>query len=501
MINDEERRLAEVSKYLELDFNRSSEFQDIVELAAKLCDKPLAMITFLGEEFNWLKVKYGTDVEVMPRETSFCQYAIAQDNLLIVGDASKDLRFIDNSLVHENPKLRFYAGAPLILKNGLKLGTLCLFDLKSNDLTEMQQNVLSMLSRQVTFLMELEMGKKLLQQQIDVAEARNESLIKIAQLQSHQIRQPLTTIMGLVDLVTYDKELIDDEWLSMFKNATNNFNQTIVSIVAESVANKDLRVIRFNKMVQEIDDYAFLLLDETGNVENWNKGAEKIKGYSSQEVLGRNFSIFYTDEQINEGRPEKLISEAGKTGVARDEGWRVRKDGKRFWGSIVITAIYSQEGKVIGFTKVTRDLTDIEDAKDAKKVSVDMFNLMMQQTDKSKRVGGWELNLKNNELSWTSVTKEIHGVDEEYIPQLSTAINFYKEGKSRVMITNAIEIAVSNGTPWELELELVTAGNEQKWVHTLGKSNYKDGVCTKVYGTLRDITTETMERMGSSLPA
>lgn len=133
MINDEESRLAAVSKYLELDFDRSSEFQDIVELAAKLCDKPLAMISFLGKEFNWLKVRYGADVEVMPRETSFCQFAIEEDDLMIVGDASKDRRFTSNPLVHENPKLRFYAGAPLTLKNGLKLGTLCLFDLKSNE--------------------------------------------------------------------------------------------------------------------------------------------------------------------------------------------------------------------------------------------------------------------------------------------------------------------------------------------------------------------------------
>lgn len=355
-------------------------------------------------------------------------------------------------------------------------------------ITEMQQHVLTILSRQVTFLMELEMGSKLLKQQVEVTAARNESLMKIAQFQSHQIRQPLTTIMGLVDLVKHDKQLIDEQWLAMFVKSTNNFNDTIVGIVAETVANKDLRQIRFNKMVQEIDDYAILLLDGAGNIENWNKGAEKIKGYTSEEILGKNFSIFYSIEDIKTGKPMQLIGKAAKMGVARDDGWRIRKDGTRFWGSVVITAIHSEEGEVIGFTKVTRDLTAIEDAKDAHQVSMDMYNLIEAQTNKWTRVGGWELDKINNKISWTAMTREIHGVDENYIPELTSAINFYKEGESRTMITKAVDNAVSNGIPWDLELELVTASNEPKWIHTVGKSNYKDGICTKVYGTFRDIT-------------
>lgn len=488
MINCEEERLKEVSRFLEFDFNRSSEFQDIVELAAQICEKPVALITLLDEEFNWLKVRFGTDIEVMPRETSFCKYAIQQNNLFIIPDAAKDSRFMGNPLVHSDPNLRFYAGVPLILNNnGLKIGTLCLFDRKPNMLTDIQQKILPILARQVTFLMELEMSRMQLQQQIEETEAKNDSLMKIAQLQSHQIRQPLTTIMGLINLIKDGYQTVDEDWLRMLETATNNFDKTIYKIVAESMASKDLRAIRLHKMVEEIDDYAILLLDDIGTIENWNKGAEKIKGYRSKEIIGKNFSIFYTAEDIKNNRPKILIKKAEEVGVARDEGWRVRKDGTKFWGSIVITAIHNDNGKVIGFTKVTRDLTAIKDAQDAQTVSADKYNQIVEVANKLARVGGWELDLIKNVLSWTDITKDIHGVEDDFIPELKSALNFYKKGHSRTKISEAIKLAIEEGKPWDLELEIVTKKGKNIWIHTIGKSNYRDGICTKIYGTFQDI--------------
>jgi PAS domain S-box-containing protein len=487
MNGEEEKRLREVKRFLELDFSKSSDLQNIVDLAAQLCEKPVALITLLDEKFNWLKVKTGTDIEVMPRETSFCQYGIEQDNLLIIPDATKDQRFTDNPLVHADPHLKFYAGAPLVLNNGLKLGTLCLFDIKSSEMTDVQKKILPILAKQVTFIMELEMSHLKLQEQVKQTEEKNNALMKIAQLQSHQIRQPLTAIMGLINLVKDNYQDINQEWLSMFEIAIGNFDKTIYGIISETIASKDLRSIRFNKMVEEIDDYAILLLDDIGTVENWNKGAEKIKGYKSDEILGRNFSVFYTEEDIKNNRSKELIKEAEKVGVARDEGWRVRKDGTKFWGSIVITAIHNDLGKVIGFTKVTRDLTAIKNAQDAQLFSNDMYKQVLEQTGKLARIGGWEFDLVNNKLSWTSITKEIHGVDEDYIPEIDEAINFYKPGTCRIKISRAVKLAIEEGTRWDLKLKIVNAQGKEICIHTVGASNYRDGICTRVYGTVQDI--------------
>lgn len=222
-------RIETVSQYMQVDFNRS-EFQDIVDLAARLCEKPVALITLLDGESNWLKVRFGTDIEKMPRQTSFCQYSIVQDDLLIIPDATKDARFQYNPLVQSDPCLRFYAGAPLALDNGLKIGTLCLFDQKPNNLTDTQKTALSILARQATFILQVQLSKIKLEEQIRETDAKNAALSKIAQLQSHQIRQPLTTIMGLVNLVRDGHQPLDAEWLSMLATATKNFDKIIVDV-------------------------------------------------------------------------------------------------------------------------------------------------------------------------------------------------------------------------------------------------------------------------------
>ena len=121
---------------------------------------------------------------------------------------------------------------------------------------------------------------------------------------------------------------------------------------------------QYHKMVEEVEDYAILMLDSRGIVRNWNKGAQKIKGYTEEEIVGKHFRIFYTKEDREAGLPEKLVAEAVRKGKAVHEGWRVRKDGTTFWGSIVITALHDKDGNVIGFSKVTRDLTERKVAED-----------------------------------------------------------------------------------------------------------------------------------------
>jgi PAS domain S-box-containing protein len=121
------------------------------------------------------------------------------------------------------------------------------------------------------------------------------------------------------------------------------------------------------RMIAEIQDHAIILLDKEGTIINWNQGAEKIKGYTDKEIVGKNFRIFYLSEDRESRLPEKLISEALKNGRAVHEGWRIRKDGSRFWGSITITALHDEYDQVIGFVKMTRDLTEKKLAEDRMK--------------------------------------------------------------------------------------------------------------------------------------
>lgn len=139
---------------------------------------------------------------------------------------------------------------------------------------------------------------------------------------------------------------------------------------------------RYHRMVTEVEDYVIILIDNEGRIENWNKGAEKIKGYTADEIIGKHFSIFYPEEDRKNDVPKKLLEEATIKGKAVYEGWRLRKDGTRFWGSVVITALHNDDGEVIAFTKVTRDLTDKKESEEklmASSIALQQKNLELER--------------------------------------------------------------------------------------------------------------------------
>ncbi len=115
---------------------------------------------------------------------------------------------------------------------------------------------------------------------------------------------------------------------------------------------------RLRLLINSVQEYAIFMLDPDGRVVSWNTGAERIKGYRADEIIGRHFSCFYPPEVVAQGKPEWELRTAVEQGRVEDEGWRVRKDGGRFWASIVITAVFDKEGRLRGFGKVTRDLTE-----------------------------------------------------------------------------------------------------------------------------------------------
>ena len=115
---------------------------------------------------------------------------------------------------------------------------------------------------------------------------------------------------------------------------------------------------RYEQLVQSVVDYAIYMLDPSGRVVSWNAGAERIKGYRADEVIGRHFSLFFTPQDCLDGRPDYLLNQALEQGVAQDEGWRVRKDGTQFWALAALDVIRDDLGQIIGLAKVTRDITD-----------------------------------------------------------------------------------------------------------------------------------------------
>ncbi|HEY9012681.1 MAG TPA: PAS domain S-box protein, partial [Devosia sp.] len=140
---------------------------------------------------------------------------------------------------------------------------------------------------------------------------------------------------------------------------------------------------QFRLLVQGVTDYAIYMLDPVGRVSSWNVGAQRIKGYSPEEVIGEHFSIFYTEEDREAGQPQQALERAAREGRIEREGWRVRKDGSRFWAHVVIDAIRDDAGSLVGFAKVTRDVTERRDAQ----LSLEHAREQLMQAQKLEAIG------------------------------------------------------------------------------------------------------------------
>jgi diguanylate cyclase (GGDEF)-like protein/PAS domain S-box-containing protein len=139
------------------------------------------------------------------------------------------------------------------------------------------------------------------------------------------------------------------------------YSNIVGSTIAQSQQSEQARQEsenRYQLLINAVQDYAIIMLDPDGYVTSWNRGAERIKGYRADEIMGKHFSLFYPLEDVRGGKPESLMKTALEKGQVRDTGWRIRKDGSRFWADILLTAIWDTSGRLRGFAKITRDVTE-----------------------------------------------------------------------------------------------------------------------------------------------
>jgi two-component system, cell cycle sensor histidine kinase and response regulator CckA len=177
--NNEARRLKVLWQYEILDTVPEAVFDDLTELAARICEAPVALISLIDEDRQWFKSKVGVTLTETSRDISFCAHAIKQTDLFIIPDATQDLRFANNPLVISDPKIRFYAGAPLITPDGHALGTLCVIDKVPRELRLEQQQALRVLARHVMTQLELRRHAKELNEAHQAKKTTNGELDKL----------------------------------------------------------------------------------------------------------------------------------------------------------------------------------------------------------------------------------------------------------------------------------------------------------------------------------
>ncbi len=198
----------------------------------------------------------------------------------------------------------------------------------------------------------------------------------------------------------------------------------------------------YQLLVESVRDYAIFALDAQGRILTWNAGAERLKGYSASEIIGKHFSIFYPPEVVARGYPAEELRFAARDGRFEDEGWRLRKDGSRFWANVVITALRNPEGELIGFGKVTRDLTERRAAEEEVRRSEERFRLLVQDV---RDYGIFMLDPTGCVVSWNEGAQRIQGYTSEEILGRHFSIFYPAEDVNRGKPAMELRVAQAEG--------------------------------------------------------
>jgi signal transduction histidine kinase len=224
---DNQQRLEALFSYQVLDTDEENDFNEIVDLASRICNMPISLVSLVDDRRQWFKARHGFTTKQTPVEIAFCKHAIEHDSVFVVEDATLDRRFKDNPLVTSNPDIRFYAGAPLQTPEGFNLGTLCVLDVKPNALSFDQLEALKILGKQVIKQFELRKAMYALNKKNEKILAQHDDFVKLLTFKdrifsviSHDLRGPIANVeqvLGLFDSVGLDPTDFN-EFVPVLKN-------------------------------------------------------------------------------------------------------------------------------------------------------------------------------------------------------------------------------------------------------------------------------------------
>ena len=238
-------------------------------------------------------------------------------------------------------------------------------------------------------------------------------------------------------------------------------------------------------LVESVEDYAIFALDVNGNILSWNAGAQRIKGYTADEAVGRHFSMFYPPERVAEKFPDFELKEAARTGRFEDEGWRIRKDGSRFWANVVITALHNAEGKLVGYAKVTRDLSERRKAEEALRISEERFRLLVQGV---KDYAIFGLDPTGHVSTWNEGAQRIKGYTADEIIGKHFSVFYPPEDIASGKPERELEIATRTGR-YEEEGFRVRKDGKRIWASVLITAlRNSDGALIGFAKVTRDLT-------------
>ena len=258
---------------------------------------------------------------------------------------------------------------------------------------------------------------------------------------------------------------------------------------------------RLQILIDAVKDYAIYLLDADGRVATWNTGAERFKGYTADEIIGQHFSVFYTDEDRAVGLPARALTTAATEGRFESEGWRARKDGTRFWTHVVIDPVYGEAGNVIGYAKITRDISDRRLVDEALLAAERRFRLLVQSV---RDYAIYMLDPDGKVTNWNAGAEAIKGYTADEIVGQHFSRFYTEEDRAAGAPAKALATAVAEGK-FEGEAQRVRKNGERFWANVVIDPIYDDlGELVGFAKVTRDITErrkqqEEVERSRAAL--
>lgn len=413
----EERRLQRLRALMVLDTEQEPMFDSLAALASSLCGTPIALLSLIDSDRQWFKANVGlTGIAETPREVAFCDHAIRDEALMEVADARLDPRFTANPLVTGSPDIRFYAGAPLVMASGERIGTLCVIDRQPRQLSDAQREALRHLARLT--VQALEMRERSIEQSLAV---RSEHERAVAESE-RRFRAILDVQSELVSQSTPQGRLV-------------YVNPAYAAFFRTSV--------------------------------------EALVGSSLYD------HVLAEDREAVRERLSRVLSDGV---VVRSENRMVSPSGEERWVSWTNTRQVTDDGSVL-LHSTGRDVTARVQARRALAHS----EALLEKTGRAAGVGGWEMDIRTGQVSWTAETRRIHEVPPDFQPTLERALAFYTPD-SRAAVQAAVQHCLADGTPWDLELQLVTAAGRIRWARTVGEAEFEEGRPIRLFGAIQDIT-------------
>jgi diguanylate cyclase len=424
----EAARLAALHGLRVLDTLPEQAFDDIVQLASQICGTPVALVSLVDEQRQWFKARIGLAATRTHRDMAFCAHAIkTPDALMVVADTACDPRFRDNPLVTGDPKIRFYAGAPIVTPGGQALGTVCVLDTVPRELDAAQLGALQALARQASALFELRRRTMAL-------EAQAQEVARLSEAAADERRHGAE----LLDLVLRGGSL--------------------------GMWDLDVPTGQFTANDREFEMLGHDPADATAQAINWRTLIHPDDRASLQAALDRHLA----------GETPSYVSEH-----------RVRhRDGHWIW--VLNHAVVVSRDMLGVPLRIVGTHMDVS-ARINNRHALESARSLLLRMGTLAKVGGWELELATGHLSWTDEVYRIHEVDRSAEPALLSAIDFYAP-EAQPLIQAAVAAGVAHGTPWDLELPFITAKGQARVVRAQGEAVFEHGKVVRLFGAFQDVT-------------